>query len=72
MNKTEIIERIRTIKAERTSARNSFDALSTRISTLGGIDAVEALSAWKTDALAKIETLSPVVRATVKTLLGIE
>ena len=67
-------------RAEDAQARIDLTALQTRLSALGGIDAAEAIAAWKAeaiaawkaDAIAKIDTLPTITRATVKKLLGLE
>lgn len=59
-------------RAEDAQARIDLTALQTRLSALGGIDAAEAVAAWKAEAIAKIDTLPTITRTTVKKLLGLE
>lgn len=52
--------------------QEAFNALSERVEAIGGIDEAEAANAKLADWLKKIETLTPTVRATVKSLFGLE
>jgi hypothetical protein len=57
---------------ERDALKGQLDKLQKRIDNVGGIEIAVAAAAWKSDALAKIDTLPSITRSTVKKLLELE
>ena len=81
--RSDLLEQVKALIEARTKEKNELEAriaeavkeldgLKERLSALGGIEEAENAKAKLADWTAKIETLSPTIRATVKALLGLE
>lgn len=70
--RSDILEQAQAIAAQHAQRLSALTDLQTRIDALGGVDAAEAVAAWKIDAIEKIDTLPLTTRTVVKKLLGLE